>query len=43
MFTIAQPAMTRLGDHPDAAGSRLRWVRQLAQTAGGGRKAYPSC
>jgi hypothetical protein len=22
------------GDHPDAAASRMRWVRQLARTAG---------
>ena len=25
------------GDHLDAAASRMRWVRQLAQTTGGGR------
>ena len=25
------------GDHPDAAASRMRWVRQLAQTGEGGR------
>jgi hypothetical protein len=25
------------GDHPDAAASRMRWVRQLAHVAGGGR------
>jgi hypothetical protein len=25
------------GDHPDAAASRMRWVRQLALTAEGGR------
>jgi hypothetical protein len=25
------------GDHPDGAASRMRWVRQLAQTAEGGR------
>ena len=25
------------GDHPDAAASRMRWVRQLAQAAGGAR------
>ena len=25
------------GDHPDAAASRMRWVRQLAQLAEGGR------
>jgi len=25
------------GDHSDAAASRMRWVRQLAQTTGGGR------
>jgi hypothetical protein len=25
------------GDHPDAAAGRMRWVRQLAQAAGGGR------
>ena len=25
------------GDHPDAAASRMRWVRQLALTAKGGR------
>ena len=25
------------GDHPDAAVRRMRWVRQLAQAAGGGR------
>ena len=25
------------GDHPDAAARRMRWVRQLAQPAGGGR------
>ena len=25
------------GDHPDAAASWMRWVRQLAQTTGGGR------
>jgi hypothetical protein len=25
------------GDHPDAAPSRMRWARQLAQTTGGGR------
>ena len=25
------------GDHPDAAVSRMRWVRQLAEVAGGGR------
>ena len=25
------------GDHPDAAASRMRWVRQLAHAAGGGR------
>ena len=25
------------GDHPDAAVSRMRWVRQLAKVAGGGR------
>ncbi len=25
------------GDHPDAAASRMRWVRQLAQAAGGRR------
>lgn len=25
------------GDHPDAAASRMRWVRQLAQAAGGGQ------
>jgi hypothetical protein len=26
-----------LGDHPDAAAGRMRWVRQLAHAAGGGR------
>jgi hypothetical protein len=25
------------GDHPDAAARRMRWVRQLAPAAGGGR------
>ena len=25
------------GDHPNAAASRMRWVRQLALTAEGGR------
>jgi len=25
------------GNHPDAAASRMRWVRQLAHAAGGGR------
>jgi hypothetical protein len=25
------------GDHPDAAARRMRWARQLAQAAGGGR------
>ena len=25
------------GDHPDAAARRMRWVRQLAQPAAGGR------
>ena len=25
------------GDHPDAAARRIRWVRQLAPAAGGGR------
>ena len=25
------------GDHPDAAASRMRWARQLAQTARSGR------
>jgi hypothetical protein len=25
------------GDHPDAAASRMRWVRQLAKAAGSGR------
>jgi hypothetical protein len=25
------------GDHPDAAAGRMRWVRQLAHAAGGGR------
>ena len=25
------------GDHPDAAARRMRWVRQLAKAAGGGR------
>jgi hypothetical protein len=25
------------GDHPDVAASRMRWVRQLAHVAGGGR------
>ena len=25
------------GDHPDAAARRMRWVRLLAQPAGGGR------
>jgi hypothetical protein len=25
------------GDHPDAAASRMRWVRQLTRAAGGGR------
>jgi hypothetical protein len=25
------------GDHPDAAASRMRWARQLAQTAQSGR------
>ncbi|MCW2645672.1 MAG: hypothetical protein QOF87_3075 [Pseudonocardiales bacterium] len=25
------------GDHADAAASRMRWVRQLAYAAGGGR------
>ena len=25
------------GDHPDAAANRMRWVRQLAHVAGGGR------
>jgi hypothetical protein len=25
------------GDHPDAAASRIRWLRQLAQTTGSGR------
>jgi hypothetical protein len=25
------------GEHPDAAASRMRWVRQLALTAEGGR------
>ena len=25
------------GDHPDAAASRMRWVRQLALTEEGGR------
>jgi len=25
------------GDHPDAAARRMRWVRQLAQPAVGGR------
>jgi hypothetical protein len=30
-------AATEFGDHPDAAASRMRWVRQLAHVAGGGR------
>ena len=25
------------GDHPDAAASRMHWVRQLTRAAGGGR------
>ena len=25
------------GDHPDAAASRMRWVRQLDEAAGGGQ------
>jgi hypothetical protein len=25
------------GDHPDAAASRVRWVRQLTRAAGDGR------
>jgi hypothetical protein len=33
LFAMAQ----EFGDHPDAAGSRMRWVRQLAQLAEGGR------
>jgi hypothetical protein len=32
-----RPMAQEFGDHPDAAASRMRWVRQLAQTAGGGR------
>ena len=29
------------GDHPDAAASRMRWVRQFARMAAGGRWTGP--
>jgi hypothetical protein len=32
-----RPDAQEFGDHPDAAASRMRRVRQLAQTTGGGR------
>ena len=33
----AGPMAQEFGDHPDAAASRMRWVRQLAQAGEGGR------